>query len=534
MQPRDIILPSGRRYSYEYDNSEGLAKIKLPANGGIISVELQTGFFGKVRFSHKLPGFNEPHVTYWSGDGRLLQVRPPVPGVGGITVYRYTPDGKIKFAASGSFHTEFAYHPEGWLTRVDHETDLFSMKQTELRVTQETSGDRSQVLTERRLTFDPKSGFASAKYTYSYGSGLNLVSISGRIGGQTLPSHFIRHSLSLILSSEGVTKDIGQFYVHVHNLNETTISDGVATYARSDSTESLLISGRELYRATYGLDGCGRLDTVQLKIVRAESELQQVLKYTYDEDGQLEVAGIDRAEYRYAYDDNGNLLSADFTGSSSTSPERSSFEYNSFGRLARQKGQRFFYEFDPLGRVVVDRHRNRLGYEIGDLLSTVDVALEKGLRVTYYYDHLGRLTGRKDTADNSTQYFYAFPDRPYLVSHVFSSRAGRLTSLVYDDQDRLMFADVDQRRYYVVSDRSGSPWLFLTPTGKIVREIGRTPYGQVTFDSEKHLGVPIGFAGGIYDPVTQLVHIQVKEKNQSEIHSSFILLLFFDIHRQSS
>ncbi len=83
-----------------------------------------------------------------------------------------------------------------------------------------------------------------------------------------------------------------------------------------------------------------------------------------------------------------------------------------------------------------------------------------------------------------------------------------------------MFADVDQRRYYVVSDRSGSPWLFLTPTGKIVREIGRTPYGHVTFDSEKHLGVPIGFAGGIYDPVTQLVHIQVKEKNS--ICDSFI------------
>jgi YD repeat-containing protein len=77
-------------------------------------------------------------------------------------------------------------------------------------------------------------------------------------------------------------------------------------------------------------------------------------------------------------------------------------------------------------------------------LSSVEVASEKGLRVTYYYDHLGRLCGRKDSADNSTQYFYAFPDRPFLVSHVFSSRTGRLSTLVYDDRDRLMFADVDQ------------------------------------------------------------------------------------------
>ena len=379
---------------------------------------MQTGFFGRVKMSQKLPGFTEPYVTYWSGEGRLLQIRPPTSGIGGITVYRYTPDGRLRYAASASFHTEFAYHREGWLTRVDHESDLYSLKMTDLRQTH----DQGHILSEQRLTFDAKSGFASAKFNYVYGSGLNLISISGRIGGQTLPNHFLRHSLSLILSNEGVSKDIGQFYMHVHNLNETTISDGVATYSRSESTESLLISGRELYKADYSMDPCGRVESVRIKVVRAESENLQELKYIYDDDGQLEVASMDRAEFRYAYDDNGNLLSSDLSGSLT---ERSSFEYNNFGRISRQKGQRFFHEYDSLGRVVVDRHRNRLSYETGDRLSTVDVALEKGLRVTYFYDHLGRLCGRKDTAENSTQYFYALPDKPYLVSHVYTSRAGK-------------------------------------------------------------------------------------------------------------
>ena len=468
---------------------------------------MQAGFFGKVRFSQKFPGIGEPYATYWNGEGQLLQIRPPTVGVGGVTVFRYTPDGKLKSAASGSFLTEFAYHPVGWLTRVDHETDLFSMKLTDLHQTTETNGNS---LSERRLTFDSKSGFVSAKFLYEYGSSLHLISISGRIGGQALPSHFMRNSLSLILSTVGVTKDIGQFYIHVHNMNETTISDGVATYERSESTESLHISGRELYRANSDLDGCARLDSVQLTIVRAESEFHQILKYKYDEDSQLEFAIMDSTEYRYAYDDNGNLLSADFTSSANISPDRVSFEYNENNQISRLKGQRFFYEYDSLGRVVIDRNRNRLVYEIGDLLSTVYISGEKGLRVTYYYDYLGRLCGRKDTVENSTQYFYAFPDRPYLVSHVYSSRAGQLTTLVYDDQDRLLFANVDQRHYYVVSDRIGSPNLFLTPTGKIVREINRTPFGHVVFDTEKYLGVPIGFAGGIYDAVTHIIHIQVK------------------------
>ena len=509
-QPRDVILPSGRRFSFELDGNDGLTKIKLPGNGGSFSVELQTGFFGKVRLTLKLPGFSEPYVTYWSGDGRLLQVRPP--GLAGIMVFRYDPDGKLRFVASGSSQTEFAYHSEGWLTRVDHETDFFTMKWTETRQPQ-NGPTGSQLVTEKRISFDPKSGFASAKFVYSFGSSYNLVALSGRIGGQTLPAHLIRNSLSLILSSDGITKDIGQFFIHNHNLNETTVSDGVATFARSDMAESLHISGRELYSAQYSTDACGRLDSVQIKIVRVDSESNQLFSFKYDEDGQLEVSSVDGAEFRFAYDDNGNVLSSEFSGSASASATRIGFEYTGLNQISRLKGQRFYVEYDSLGRVTIDRNRNRLTYSSSDQLSTVEVASEKGLKVTYFYDHLGRLSGRKDTADNSTQYFYAYPDKPYLVSHVYSSRAGRLTTLVYDDQDRLIFADVESRHYYVVTDRLGSPTLFMTPTGKIVREIRRTPFGHVTADTEKHLGVPVGFAGGIFDPITQLVHIQVRGKN---------------------
>jgi len=74
-QPRDIILPSGRRYSYEYDYAGGLSRIKLPGNAGSFTAELQTGLLGRVKLVQKMPGFNDPHVTYWTGDGKLLQIR---------------------------------------------------------------------------------------------------------------------------------------------------------------------------------------------------------------------------------------------------------------------------------------------------------------------------------------------------------------------------------------------------------------------------------------------------------------------------
>ena len=48
----------------------------------------------------------------------------------------------------------------------------------------------------------------------------------------------------------------------------------------------------------------------------------------------------------------------------------------------------------------------------------------------------------QDTLGNSTQFFYADPARPSSVSHVFWPKRGALTSLLYDDLDRLLFADV--------------------------------------------------------------------------------------------
>ena len=62
--------------------------------------------------------------------------------------------------------------------------------------------------------------------------------------------------------------DMGQFVIHPLNLNETTISDGVATFSRSETTDTLIISGRKLYFATYLLDACGRIEAIRQKLVK--------------------------------------------------------------------------------------------------------------------------------------------------------------------------------------------------------------------------------------------------------------------------
>jgi hypothetical protein len=81
----------------------------------------------------------------------------------------------------------------------------------------------------------------------SFSRGLLHPVIEGRIGGQILPNHFVQHSWSPYPS----VNDMGKFIIHPLNINETTVSDGIATFSRSETSESLLISGRKLYFVEY-------------------------------------------------------------------------------------------------------------------------------------------------------------------------------------------------------------------------------------------------------------------------------------------
>ena len=52
--------------------------------------------------------------------------------------------------------------------------------------------------------------------------------------------------------------------------------------------------------------------------------------------------------------------------------------------------------------------------------------------------------GRRDSSGNLSQFHYARPDRPYLVTQVFHPRESSITNLVYDHQDKLILVKINQ------------------------------------------------------------------------------------------
>ncbi len=194
---------------------------------------------------------------------------------------------------------------------------------------------------------------------------------------------------------------------------------------------------------------------------------------------------------------------------SSGSGAKESFAYDSFGRVMRINEHPV--RTDKLGRIVLDHRGNLLQYDSADRLVRVQLPSLKQM-VVYRYDYLGRLVARV-SGNTTMQFFYADRDSPYQVTHVYRPLSGHLTSLGYDDRGRLLFVDDDvYGESYVMCDSVGSPILIFSDGGHLMREVSRTPYGEILYDSKRSMGeqIAIGFAGGIQDEEdVGLVHIQV-------------------------
>lgn len=128
--------------------------------------------------------------------------------------------------------------------------------------------------------------------------------------------------------------------------------------------------------------------------------------------------------------------------------------------------------------------------------------------VWYRYDGLGRRVATKSSRGEQLQFFYADLSNPTRVSHMYNHSSNLITSLYYDLQGQLIAMELSSgEEYYVACDSVGSPRAVFSSKGRLVKEILYTPYGEVYQDTNPDFQLVIGFHGGLYNPVTRLVHL---------------------------
>jgi RHS repeat-associated protein len=210
--------------------------------------------------------------------------------------------------------------------------------------------------------------------------------------------------------------------------------------------------------------------------------------YTYDTAGRLTGVATDGATTAiYAYDGNGNRLPGTYDDQDRMlSYSGATYSYTANGELASKTDMSGVtnYAYDELGNLT-------------------HASLPKGEAIDYVIDGQNRRVGKKINGALVRQWLYG--DQLRIVAEL--DGGGTLISrFVYGSRANVPdFMIHGGTTYRIISDHLGSPRLIVeNTTGSVAQWLDYDAFGIVTNDTNPGFQ-PFGFAGGLYDPDTQLV-----------------------------
>ncbi len=253
----------------------------------------------------------------------------------------------------------------------------------------------------------------------------------------------------------------------------------------------------------YGRDTIGRVTT----LTEVRSGQTNTFGYSYDAIGQLTDArrnGV--AVAAYVYDANGNRISV------VTSMGASAATFDAQDRLIRDGDLTFGSTasgFVTLRAMGADTTHFTYGAS-GEILN---VTLPSGQRIDYVVDGTHRRVGRRVNGVLASTYLYAAES---IVAET-DSTGSIVNRYVYASDrhvpDYLIRAG---QAYRIIRDQIGSVRLVVNAsTGIVAQQIDYDEFGRVVTDTRPGFQI-FGYAGGIYDPATQLVRLGARDYDAAE------------------
>lgn len=249
-----------------------------------------------------------------------------------------------------------------------------------------------------------------------------------------------------------------------------------------------------LYSATYARDKLGRI-TQKVETVAGVSTTYD---YRYDAAGRLEEVKTDGVvSAHYDYDLNGNRTGGfNAQGAISTTHDDqdrlltyngASYTYTANGELLTKTegGATTTYDYDVLGNLRA-------------------VTLPDGTLIEHVIDPRNRRIGKK--VNGTLVQGFLYKDRLNPIAEL-DGQGNVVARFVYGSRanvpDYMVKAGAT---YRILSDHLGSPRLIVdTAVGTTMQRMDYDEFGNVTLDTNPGFQ-PFGFAGGLYDSQTKLVH----------------------------
>ncbi|XP_070595572.1 teneurin-2 isoform X2 [Erythrolamprus reginae] len=487
-----LLLQSQRQYIFEYDSSDRLHAVTMPSIARH-SMSTHTSI-GYIRNIYNPPESNASVIFDYSDDGRILKTS--FLGTGRQVFYKYGKLSKLSEIAYDCTAVNFGYdETTGVLKMVNLQSGGFSCTIRYRKI---------GPLVDKQIYRFSEEGMVNARFDYTYhDNSFRIASIKPIISEIPLPVDLYRYD-----EISGKVEHFGKFGVIYYDINQI-ITTAVMTLSKHFDTHGRIKEVQyEMFRSlmywmTVQYDSMGRVTKRELKL----GPYANTTKYTYDYDGdgQLQsVAVNDRPNWRYSYDLNGNLHLLNPGNSIRLMPLR----YDLRDRITRLGDMQ--YKIDDDG-FLCQRGSDTFEYNSKGLLTRA-YNKANGWSVQYRYDGLGRRASYKTNLGHHLQYFYADLHNPTRITHVYNHSNSEITSLYYDLQGHLFAMESSSgEEYYVASDNTGTPLAVFSINGLMIKQLQYTAYGEIYHDSNPDFQIVIGFHGGLYDPLTKLVHFTQRD-----------------------
>jgi RHS repeat-associated protein len=489
---------SGNTVAYGYDSADRMTSETLPggavyhvaydADGNQTSVTMPNGAVHALAYtstndpsSYAPPG-NAAYTTVYNSDGSPISTTLP----GGRTeTHTYDGGGRPTGMSYPEANTSWSY--------TGNSDQITGLSHTAGGGTPETLGYSYDGGLVTQLAVG---GTATAQYSYTYDSSFRLSHMTLASGADTIDTAITRDVDGLLTGFGPFTVSRGGPGGAASNIEDGTMNTAFTFDSLGrEASRTQTVNGTQTYREqfSYGLDGAisQKIETI--------GGVSHTSVYTYDGSGRLTGVAVDGTQSEaYGYDANGNRTSRQI----GTDPA-STAVYDAQDRLEAIGGTSYTVDSDGY---LAQRGSDTFQYSThGELLS----ATVGGASVSYAYDGLGRRVGRTDSS-GTTQYLYGDPGNPLQLTGV-RNPAGVLTTLYYQHNGLLYAMKSGSTWYYIAVDQVGTPRVVTDATGAVQKVVTYDSFGAVLTDSAPAFALPVGFAGGISDPLTGLVHFQYRD-----------------------
>ena len=518
-----VIIGSGelaRTTRYAYDSSTGKIITTRP-DGVINTLTLDSagrpmsysdgegsttliGYNAAGRLNRIQPPGGQYFIFGLSAAGRATAFSPPmVSDDASVEIRSYNTDGRLTtISGLGDRSLSYGYDSAGRVTSVSFNEGRLA------RSYDPHSGLPVQASDPRGIT--TSYGYTGRTPTSLAWSGPISGSISvmlganGRVARETVNRG---QALDVLYDTTGRVIRVGPLSLtrdHASGLVRHTVLGAVETEQEFDETGRLIrvattAARRSILDLRYGRDILGRIT----KVTETTSDGKNTLtEYSYDRADRLATVSINgRATETYRYDSAGNRTALERSGGSLAASYDDRARLLSFGSA--------HYTWKPDGTLAAVTQGGRTTTFTHDDFGALRQATARdGRTIRYLVDADGRRVGRKVGDRLATGFLY----RPNGSVAAEIDGEGNVTSRFgYDERGHLALVQRAGVTFRVITDQVGSPRVIVdSRTGSVTERISYDAWGNVTQDSAPGF-IPIGFAGGLRDPDTDLVRFGARD-----------------------